>query len=52
MHAVSDGNELALLTRAADLWKSGVALYNNLASVNPTGKGTRESRGLCYKSAR
>jgi hypothetical protein len=32
-HAVSDGSELALLTRAADLWKTGLDLYNNLASV-------------------
>ena len=32
-HAVSDGSELALLNRAADLWDRGVALYNDLGSV-------------------
>ncbi len=32
-HAVSDGSEIALLNRAADLWNSGVAIYNDLASV-------------------
>ena len=32
-HAVSDGSELALLDRAADLWTRGVALYNDLGSV-------------------
>src|SRR5229473_1076256 len=32
-HAVSDGTELSLLTRAADLWNRGIALYNELGSV-------------------
>lgn len=32
-HAVSDGTELGLLNRAADLWNNGVDLYNTLASV-------------------
>jgi hypothetical protein len=32
-HAVSDGSELAVLSRAADLWSRGVALYNDLGSV-------------------
>lgn len=32
-HAVSDGSELALLSRASDLFDRGVALYNDLGSV-------------------
>jgi hypothetical protein len=32
-HAASDGSELALLNRAADLWNRGIAMYNDLASI-------------------
>jgi hypothetical protein len=41
-HAASDGKELALLRRAADLWRRGVALYNELSTIRADLEGAME----------
>jgi hypothetical protein len=33
-HAVSDGSELALLQQAADLWREGRAIYDDVGTAD------------------
>jgi hypothetical protein len=44
-HAASDGTELALLGRAAELWEDGVALYEVLGSVRAELESVLETPG-------
>jgi len=51
-HAASDGTEVALLGRAAELWEEGVALYDVLGTVRTELEAVLESPGDAGAAAR